>query len=308
MRIPEILIVGAGQVGSNIAKHVLSCNAAHVMLYDVRPGVAEGMAIDLSHCVFHVVQCSCAGTDKINEAFDGADLVVFSAGVPRYKDQKRIDLLLKNARIALNTAALSYEKAPSAPFLIITNPVDVLSTVVKRAFPRLRVIGMGCGLDTMRFRYYIASHLKLPVGTVQASIAGSHDDAMMPLWEAARVGSIPLNDLISDSDRGRILELTRSAGDRIVQSLGRGSSVAAGVLGAQMIHSYFSSDGAAYSADCFLEDCFGVKDCMISLPCILFPDRVHMVHTSLTDLQETHLTSVAQGISQHAEMVLNEVG
>lgn len=307
MKIPKIVIVGAGQVGSNIAKHVLSCNAAHVVLYDVRPGVAEGMAIDLSHCLFHVMQCSCDGTDSIDDALDGADLVVFSAGVPRHKDQKRIDLLFENAQIALKMAEVSYQKVPSAPFLIITNPVDILATVVKRAVPNLPVIGMGCGLDTMRFRYYIASHLKLPAGTVEAFIAGSHDDSMMPLWETARVGAISLNDLMSDSEREHILALTRSSGDRIVQSLGRGSSVAAGVLGAQMIYSFFSSDGVAYSADCFMPDCFGVKDCMLSMPCVLLPDGAHSLQQTLTDAQSVHLSKVSAHIDAHASMALNEV-
>ena len=307
MRIPKVLIIGAGQVGFSIAKHLLSCNAAHVALYDVRPGVAEGMALDLSHCLFNVVQCSCDGTDQVDKAFEGADMVVFSAGAPRQKDQKRIDLLIQNAKIVLEIAEIANRKVPAAPFLIITNPVDVLSTIVKRAFPAMRVIGMGCGLDTMRFRYYIASHLKLPTGTVDAFIAGSHDDTMMPLWETARVGAISLTNLISETDQEKILELTRSSGDRIVKSLGRGSSAAAGVLGAQMVHSYFSADGTAYSADCFLTDCFGVKDCMISLPCVLFKDGVYAIQTPFTDAQKTHFELTASRIDENARMVLDGI-
>lgn len=308
MHIPKILIVGAGQVGSSVAKHVLSCNAAQVMLYDVRPGVAEGMALDLSHCLFHMAQCGCDGTSRLDEAFDGADLVVFSAGAPRHKDQKRIDLLFENAQIALQVAEVAKHKVPAAPLFIITNPVDVLSTVVKRAFPELRVMGMGCGLDTMRFRHYIARQLELPAGTVEAFIAGAHDETMLPLWETAKVGCLPLLDILNEPDRNRILELTRSAGDRIVQSLGRGSSAAAGVLGAQMIHSYLSGDGTAYSADCFLENCFGVKNCMISLPCVLFPDGAQPVRIPLTPAQNEHFGETARRIDEYAGLVLERMG
>ena len=172
----------------------------------------------------------------------------------------------------------------------------------------MTVVGMGCGLDTMRLRHYVAEHLLIPAGVVDAYVIGAHNDTMLPLWETARVGNIPLLQLISESDRERILESTRTAGDRIVQSLGRGSSIAAGVLGAQMVASLMSPDGNPFSADCCLHDCFGVPDTMISLPCILRREGPHVSIPPLTPVQRERLHQTAIDIDQHAGMVMQEEG
>lgn len=300
--IKTILIIGAGQVGSSIARYVLLSDIANVIIYDVQPGVAEGMALDLSHCQINW-QLTCIGTDDIDIAFARADMVVLTAGVPRHKDQKRIDLLSMNAKIALEIARETNSRLPSAPFFVISNPVDIISTVVKRAFPEMSVFGMGCGLDTHRFRYYIANFLKLPSNVIEAFIVGAHNEMMIPLWDSVMIGSAPLTSFLTNQDRNQIMNDTMLAGDYIVKKLGRGSSEAAGILGAKMIESYFSSEGNVYSIDCFMEDCFGVKNCMISLPCLLVANTIQIILPNFTEAQLMKLGLVAESINTFATHV-----
>lgn len=265
-KLKNVLIVGAGLVGTSIAKHLLTNNTANVILYDIKPGIAEGIALDLSHCRFNSHQAFCKGTSELDSALTSIDLVIITAGIPRHKNQKRIDLLHKNASILLNITEKIVLVNSHIPIFIITNPVDILSSILKTAYPELEVYGMGCGLDTMRFRYYIASYLDLSVGSINAFIAGKHDNDMIPLWNSATIGTIPIKKIINKHTQKKILKLTVEAGHKVVSLLGRGSSIAAGVLAAQIIHSYINNLGIDFSINCYQENCLGLKKTMISLP------------------------------------------
>lgn len=55
------------------------------------------------------------------------------------------------------------QHSPNAIFLVVSNPVDILTYVTWKlsGLPANRVIGSGTNLDSARFRYYISEKLNI---------------------------------------------------------------------------------------------------------------------------------------------------
>ena len=57
--------------------------------------------------------------------------------------------------------------------------------------PHQMVVGMAGVLDSARFRYFIANHMKVSVEDVSAFVLGGHGDTMVPLVRFSNVGGNP---------------------------------------------------------------------------------------------------------------------
>lgn len=71
------------------------------------------------------------------------------------------------------------EYSPNAVFLVISNPVDILTYVTWKlsGFPVNRVIGSGTNLDSARLRHYISENLGISPHSCHAWIIGEHGDS-----------------------------------------------------------------------------------------------------------------------------------
>ena len=95
--------------------------------------------------------------------------------------------------------------------------------------PHQMVVGMAGVLDSARFRYFIANHMKVSVEDVSAFVLGGHGDTMVPLVRFSNVGGIPLPELvkmklIDNKSVNKIVERTRAGGGEIVSLLKTGSA------------------------------------------------------------------------------------
>ena len=77
------------------------------------------------------------------------------------------------------------EVAPDAVYVMVTNPVDVVTYAALQisGLPPSQLFGSGTVLDSSRLRYLIAQHTGVAVQNVHAYIAGEHGDT-----RAAAVG------------------------------------------------------------------------------------------------------------------------
>ena len=124
-----------------------------------------------------------------------ADVVVITARARQRPGQSRVDLARSNIQMLRELIPALLNVAPNALFLIVTNPVDVLTYAALKisALPRNRILGSGTVLDSSRFRYLIARGCKVAVQSVHAYIAGEHGDSAVPLWSSASIANIPLH-------------------------------------------------------------------------------------------------------------------
>ena len=195
-RTTKLAVVGAGSVGSTLAFAALTRGAARtIALLDVDRAKVEAEVLDLQHGMMFTPQAEVLGSDDV-AVCAGADVVVVTAGAKQKPGQSRIDLA--EGTIALMRKILPglVDVAPDATYVMVTNPVDVVTYAALKisGLPRERLFGSGTVLDSSRLRVVLAERCGVAVGNVHAYIAGEHGDSEIALWSSASIGGVPLLD------------------------------------------------------------------------------------------------------------------
>jgi malate dehydrogenase len=134
-------------------------------------------------------------------------------------------------------------------------------------FPAARVIGMAGQLDTLRFRAAIAARLDVPTSSVEALTLGSHGDTMVPLPRLARVGGVPLAELLEAAEIDALVERTRDGGAEIVRLLRRGSAwwaPSAAILA--MARAIVRDERSIWPVSAMCRGQFGIRNVYVGVP------------------------------------------
>ncbi|WP_336240327.1 lactate/malate family dehydrogenase [Cellulosimicrobium protaetiae] len=148
----KVAVVGAGSVGATLAYAVLIRGAAReVVLYDVDRAKVRAQALDLAHGIQFMPMARVEGSDDV-AACAGADIVAVTAGAKQQPGQTRIDLAARTVGLARTLMPRLVKVAPHAVYLMVTNPVDVVTYAALRysGLPRTQVFGSGAVLDSSR--------------------------------------------------------------------------------------------------------------------------------------------------------------
>src|SRR5690625_4315047 len=146
----KLAIVGAGSVGATLAYACLMRGLARtVALYDINTNKVRAEALDLGHGSQFMPAAQVIGSDDIEVCRD-ADIVVVTAGAKQRPGQSRMELA--EATIDLTKILLPQliEVAPDAIYLMVTNPVDVVTYAALKfsQLPPNRLFGTGTVLDS----------------------------------------------------------------------------------------------------------------------------------------------------------------
>ena len=224
----KIGIVGCGFVGSSVAYAVtLTGAASEIVLIDIHGALARAQAEDILHATPFAAPVR-IGAGEYADLAD-AGVVVLACGVNQRPGETRLQLLQRNARIFEQVTAAALRHAPHAVLLVVSNPVDILTHVVRRLSGAAsgRVIGSGTILDTARFRALLGEQLGIAPHSVHASVLGEHGDSEVLVWSSAQAGGIPLADFAAQAGRPltaearvRIDDGVRRAAYRIIEGKG----------------------------------------------------------------------------------------
>ena len=120
--------------------------------------------------------------------------MIITSGVGRKPGQSRLDLAQTNVNIMKSIAAEISKAAPNAIYVIVSNPVDVLTYVFNKVtdIPEGHILGTGTLLDTARLRSRLADYLNVSQQSVHAYVLGEHGDSSFVPWSSARVSNVPL--------------------------------------------------------------------------------------------------------------------
>src|SRR3954467_618956 len=276
----KIALIGAGQIGGNLALLAAQKELGDVVLYDVVEGVPQGKALDLMQArAADGYDARIVGTNKYDEVA-GSDVIIVTAGVPRKPGMSREDLLGINIKIMRDVATSVKEKGPAAFVIVISNPLDAMVYAMKQitGFPKERVIGMAGVLDTSRFRLFIAEELNVSIEDVHALVLGGHGDDMVPVTRLCSVAGIPLERLIPKERLEAIVERTRKGGGEIVALLKTGSAFYAPATSAiAMAESYLKDKKRLLPCAACLNGEYGVKDLYVGVPVVIGAKGVERV-------------------------------
>lgn len=189
----KITIIGAGSVGSTIAYTLTVLGtASEIVLIDINNEKALGEALDIRQ---GTPFCSSATVYAGSyEDAKGSDIVVLASGVARKPGQSRLDLAQTNVDITKKIIPEITRYAPNAVYLIVSNPVDILTyTFCKYSgLPESQIIGSGTLLDTARLRTCLAEYYSINQQNVHAYVLGEHGDSSFVPWSIANVSNIPI--------------------------------------------------------------------------------------------------------------------
>ena len=91
--------------------------------------------------------------------------------------------------------------SPGALILVVTDPPDPLADLTRVLAGHERVLSSGTFLDSLRFRLHLAKRLKVNPMYVEAQVVGEHGTSQVFLWSSARVGGMPIADLLEKAAR-----------------------------------------------------------------------------------------------------------
>jgi malate dehydrogenase len=268
----KVTIIGAGHVGATTAHLLVQSGLADVVLFDVVEGVPQGKALDLSEAVpLWNVSSKVTGTNSYEDTA-GSDVVVITAGFPRKPGMSRDDLLIANAEVVAGAVKKASHRSPECRFIVVTNPVDVMTNLAWRESkvePR-RVMGMGGVLDAARFRTFISVELNVSPEDIETLVLGGHGDLMVPLPGSTSVKGVPLKRLMSVERIDKLIQRTKNGGAEIVSLLKTGSAYyapAAAIF--QMISSVLLDEHRLLPCSAYVDGQFGLSGFFVGVPAIL---------------------------------------
>ena len=129
------------------------------------------------------------------------DIIVITAGAPPKPGQSRIDTLHVSAKIAESIVNPIMKSGFKGHFIIISNPVDMISYHVYKlsGLPKNHIIGTGTSVDSARLKNFIGQLLKVDPRCVQGYSMGEHGDSQMIPWSHIYVGGKPFLKVIEDN-------------------------------------------------------------------------------------------------------------
>ena len=227
----KITIIGAGSVGSTIA-YTLSTQdiASEIVLIDINKEKVEGEVMD-------IIQGTCF-RDPISivageyaDAKD-SDIVIITSGIARRPGQTRLELTQTNVNILKSITPQIVAAAPNALYVIVSNPVDIMTYVFTQisGLPENQIIGSGTLLDTARLRYGLSEHFNVAQKNIHAYIFGEHGDTSFIPWSCAEVSGAKMEEFVDlqrkngrlakELDKDAMIEYVRKSGGQIIAKKG----------------------------------------------------------------------------------------
>lgn len=271
----KVAIVGAGAVGSTLAYACLLRGVArHVVLHDINAAKVKAEALDLSHGVQFMPMAEVEGSDDV-EVTRGSDVVVVTAGAKQRPGQTRMDLAGATVNLISKIMPPLVEQSPNAIFVMVTNPVDVVTYAALKlsGLPPEQLFGSGTVLDSSRLRYLLAERCGVAVQNVHAYIGGEHGDSEIPLWSTASIGGVPLMEWgathsLTASDRAEIAHQVVNAAYEIIEGKGA-TNYAIGLAGSRIIESVLRDERRVLPVSTMLDDWHGISDVCMSVPTVV---------------------------------------
>jgi malate dehydrogenase len=302
----KIALIGAGNIGGELAALIARKELGDVVLFDIpdKEGVAKGKALDLEqNGAVLGYDAKITGTSNWDDCA-GADVVIITAGVPRKPGMSRDDLLSINLKIIRNVAENLKTKCPNAFVIVISNPLDAMVYELKKAtgFPRERVVGMAGVLDAGRFQLFLAREAGVAVKDVRAMVLGGHGDTMVPVTSYCTIYGVPVTQTIAAEKLQAIVERTRNGGGEIVKLMGTSAFYAPASAAVVMAESFLKDQKRLVPAAAYLDGEYGCKDLYMGVPVVIGAKGIErVVNISLTADEKAMLDKSASAVRELIE-------
>ena len=273
----KVVVVGVGAVGSTVAFDIVRNHVCDdLILVNRTKEKAWAEAADLQHSLGYSGNKMHIKEGEYKDCQD-ADIVVMAAASPYIKGQNRLDTLELSAEIVGKIVPKIMKSGFSGIFIVITNPVDVISYYVQKlsGLPVNQVIGTGTALDSARLKYTLADMIGVDPQSVHAICMGEHGDSQVIPWSQITVGGKRFLDIIHDNkellkefDIYHFSRDIRMIADRIMLAKGATTfGIAATTV--QIIKAILRNENKVIPVSAMLNGEYGEKNVYAGVPAVL---------------------------------------
>ena len=271
----KVTIIGAGSVGATIANDMVAMGiSTDILLIDIDEHKAFGEAMD-------IYQGTSFGAPAIvrsggYEDAAGSSIVIITSGLPRKPGQTRLELAQTNVDILKDITSNIVRYAPDAIYIIVSNPVDVMTYVFHKisGVPASRIIGSGTVLDTARLQAELAKELHISPKNVHAHVYGEHGDSSFVPWSLAHIannhiacykGHAPHGEEIAFSgEYEAFAEKVRTSGAVVIKAKGV-TNYAIAMAVCHIVRCIFNGAGTALTISTMMNGEYGIEDVCLSV-------------------------------------------
>lgn len=303
----KVAIVGCGLVGSSTAFSIVTQGIVdEVIMIDINKERALGEMLDLHDSIEYLNRNVKVKTGEYSDCAD-ADIVVITAGPPPKAGQTRLDTLELSAKIIKSIVEPIMASGFDGIFLIISNPVDIISHYVMKlsGLPKNQVIGTGTALDSARLKTIIAELVNVDPRSVHAYSMGEHGDSQMVPWSVATIAGKPFYDVIADNkamvgdvNLDELVRKTTREGWEILERKGTTyygiATTAAGVIKA-----IINDENRIIPVSTYLDGEYGESDVFAGVPTVLN-------RTGAADVLEIHMSPLELSKFKESTKVIRE--
>lgn len=306
----KITIIGAGKVGSTIAYTLSVMNLAKdIVMIDINHELALGEALDIRQGTPFSSNCSVYAGDYPDAA--NSNIVVITSGVARKPGQSRLELAQTNVNIMKSIMPQVTKYAPDAMYIIVSNPVDVLTYqwCKRSGLPENHIIGSGTILDTARLKARLSEYYNISQSNVHAYVFGEHGDSSFVPWSLANISNIPVTDFRNkvEGDMSMAPELNtadveqyiRKSGGRVIARKGA-TFYAVAVSVCHICKCLLDGMDTTLTVSTMMHGEYGIEDVCLS---VLNTVGWEGVHSKLL----APLTEEETGLLRHSADVLKDV-
>jgi L-lactate dehydrogenase len=271
----KVTIIGAGSVGATIAYTlVVGGIASDIVMIDIKGAKSLGEALDIRQGI-PFCSPSKVRAGSYQDAKD-SDIVILTSGVARMPGQSRLDLAQTNVNITKSIIPEIMKYAPDAIYIIVSNPVDILTYQFSKTtgFMDGRVFGSGTILDTARLRSRLSEYYNISQSNVHAYVFGEHGDSSFVPWSLANIANIDIDSYASSMSRceskvpdlvhEEVEQYIRQSGGKIIERKGATFyAVAASVC--HICRSIFGGADTPMTVSTLMHGEYGIEDVALSM-------------------------------------------
>lgn len=309
----KIGLIGAGNIGGELANLLVAKQLGDVVLFDIpaKENFAKGKALDLEQSTaLSLSDARVTGTSNWAD-LAGADVLIVTAGIPRKPGQSRDDLVMMNLPIIRDVADNAKQHCPNAFAIIVSNPLDAMVYEYRRrtGAPRAKVAGMAGVLDSARFSLFLARELGCSIKDIRTMVLGGHGDDMVPVLANCTVNGVPISHLLPHDKLLAIVDRTRKGGGEIVNLMGTSAFYAPAASAVAMAEAYLLDQKRLLPCAAYLDGEYGYHDLYMGVPAIVGAGGIEKILSIELSTDETAmLKRSADSVQKVVDIVKAQAG
>ena len=307
----KITVIGAGSVGATIANDLMiQGTASEIVLVDINKQKAFGEALDIYQGAPFCSPAIVRSGDY--QAAANSDIVIITSGLPRKPGQTRLELAQVNVNILKDITPQIVRVAPKAIYIIVSNPVDVLTYVFHKisGLPEHQISGSGTILDTSRLQSALAKRFCISPKNVHAHVYGEHGDSSFVPWSLVHIANNHIDEykqLSPDGERitwkgaeeyEAIEQFVKTSGGQVIKAKGA-TFYAVAMSVCHLCKCVMSTAGTALTVSTMMHGEYGVDDVCLSTLALVDNTGVRgKILNKLTDEETARLQNSANKLKE----------